>query len=404
MIKEAEKLKGTVFSDILDAEGNQYVDLVQEGGGVLGIALVGYTYILETAGIRFFHLAGTSAGAINTLVLAGIDSIGKSKSKIVLDVLAKQDLFDFVDGDPTLKKIIQKVIDGTPFKKMLWKLAWHFSKVKKALFINLGLNPGNAFEKWIEKVLRESPQKITTIGELIDKRGKKYFPEGMINRISGQPIPDEYAHIHVITADLTTQSKVQFPKMAHLYWGDKVREISPARMVRASMSVPFFFIPFEIDNIPGAGEPASEEWIKYTNFHGPIPKKVKFVDGGMISNFPINVFHSKGGNAPRKPTFGVKLSSYREECTNIDDLGDFVGSMVSTMRHDADNEFLIQNPDFQKLICFIDADKDFNWLNFKMDDESKKRLFLLGARKGLEFLSKFNWEEYKKLRLQQVNA
>jgi len=404
MIKEAEKLKGTVFSDILDSEGNQYVDLVQEGGGVLGIALVGYTYILETAGIRFFHLAGTSAGAINTLVLAGIDGIGKAKSKAVLDVLAKQDLFEFVDGDPTLKKIIQKVIDGTPFKKMLWKLAWNFSKVKKALFINLGLNPGNEFEKWIEKVLRESPQKITTIGDLIVKRGKKYFPEGMINRITGQPIPDEYAHIHVITADLTTQSKVQFPKMAHLYWGEKVREISPARMVRASMSVPFFFIPFEIDNIPGAGNPANDEWIKNTNFHGPIPKKVKFVDGGMISNFPINVFHSKSGAAPRKPTFGVKLSSYREECTTIDDLGDFVGSMVSTMRHDADNEFLIQNPDFQKLICFIDADKDFNWLNFKMDDESKKRLFLLGARKGLEFLSKFNWEEYKKLRLQQVNA
>ena len=404
MIKEAEKLKGTVFSDILDAEGNQYVDLVQEGGGVLGIALVGYTYILETAGIRFFHLAGTSAGAINTLVLAGIDGIGKAKSKAVLDVLAKQDLFEFVDGDPTLKKIIQKVIDGTPFKKMLWKLAWNFSKVKKALFINLGLNPGNEFEKWIEKVLRESPQKITTIGDLIDKRGKKYFPEGMINRITGQPIPDEYAHIHVITADLTTQSKVQFPKMAHLYWGEKVREISPARMVRASMSVPFFFIPFEIDNIPGAGNPANDEWIKNTNFHGPIPKKVKFVDGGMISNFPINVFHSKSGAAPRKPTFGVKLSSYREECTTIDDLGDFVGSIVSTMRHDSDNEFLIQNPDFKKLICFIDADKDFNWLNFKMDDESKKRLFLLGARKGLEFLSKFNWEEYKKLRLQQVNA
>jgi len=28
---------------------NQYVDLVQEGGGVLGIALVGYTSILENA-------------------------------------------------------------------------------------------------------------------------------------------------------------------------------------------------------------------------------------------------------------------------------------------------------------------------------------------------------------------
>jgi NTE family protein len=402
MLKEAEKLKTNVYSDIIDDEGNQYVDLVQEGGGVLGIALVGYTYILETARIRFFHLAGTSAGAINTLVLAGIDSIDKAKSKQVLDVLAKQDLFEFVDGDTSLKKIIQKVIDGTPLKKMFWKLAFNFPKVKKALFVNLGLNPGNAFEIWIEKVLRDSSNTITTVGELIDKRGKKYFPVGLKNRLTGELIPDDYAHVHIITADLTTQSKVQFPKMAHLYWGDKMWEISPAKLVRASMSVPFFFTPFEIDDIPDAGKPANDSWIKYTNFHGPIPKKVKFVDGGMISNFPINVFHSKSGNAPRKPTFGVKLSAYRDECSNIDDLGGFVGSMISTMRHDADNEFLIQNPDFQKLICFIDADKDFNWLNFKMSDESKKKLFLLGARKGLDFISNFKWDSYKNLRMQQL--
>ncbi|MCR6719123.1 MAG: patatin-like phospholipase family protein [Chitinophagaceae bacterium] len=57
-------------SDVTDNEGHQYVDLVQEGGGVLGIALVGYTYVLEKMGIRFFSMAGTSAGAINTLLLA----------------------------------------------------------------------------------------------------------------------------------------------------------------------------------------------------------------------------------------------------------------------------------------------------------------------------------------------
>lgn len=57
------------FSDVLDDEGHQYIDLVQEGGGVLGIALLGYTYVLEQIGIRFFSLAGTSAGAINTLLL-----------------------------------------------------------------------------------------------------------------------------------------------------------------------------------------------------------------------------------------------------------------------------------------------------------------------------------------------
>lgn len=397
MLKDAEKLKGRIYSDIIDEEGNQYVDLVQEGGGVLGVALVGYTYILETAGIRFFHLAGTSAGAINTLILAGIDTIDKAKSNQVLSVLAKQDLFEFVDGDPVLKEIIQKVIDGTPFKKVLGKLLWNIKKIKVALFDNLGLNPGEKFEKWIEKVLRESPNKITTIEELQEKRSKKYFPAGLQHRING-PIADERALIHIITADLTTQTKVEFPMMAHLYWGDKYKKQSPAKLVRASMSVPFFFIPFEISDIPDAGQPANESWIKHANFHGSIPQKVKFVDGGMISNFPINVFHAKPGNTPRKPTFGVKLSTYRDECANLDDLGGFVGSMISTMRHDSDNAFLIDNPDFQKLICFIDADKDFNWLNFKMSDEQKKKLFLLGAKKGLDFISNFNWENYKSLR------
>jgi NTE family protein len=398
IMHEAESLKDKIFSDVIDAEGHQYVDLVQEGGGVLGIALVGYTYILEVAGIRFFHLAGTSAGAINTLVLAGIDSIDKEKSKKVLDVLAQQDLFEFVDGDPALKNIVQRVIDGTPFKKVLAKLLWNLRKVKQALFVNLGLNPGKAFEEWIEKILIESPNKISTIKDLLEKRSRQFFPEGLINRRTGETITDEMALTHIITADVTTQSKVQFPKMGHLYWGEKVNETSPAKMVRASMSVPLFFVPFEIKNIPNAGEPASEEWIKLTNYFGPIPQKVKFVDGGMISNFPINVFHSKTGTIPRKPTFGVKLSAYREMFADVDDLGGFVGSMISTMRHDADNEFLLQNPDFRKLICFIDADKEFNWLNFKMEDEKKKKLFLLGAKKGLEFIKTFDWEGYKKIR------
>ncbi len=399
---EAKELKEKIFSDVIDSEGNQYVDLVQEGGGVLGIALVGYTYILETAGIRFFHLAGTSAGAINTLVLAGIDTIGKEKSKKVLDILARQDLFEFVDGDPVLKQIMQKIIDGTPFKKMLAKLLWNIRKVKQALFINLGLNPGRAFEKWIENVLEQSDQKIKTIDQLMQRRDSHHFPEGLIHRITGEPLTDNLAKLYIITADLTTQTKVMFPMMGHLYWGEKSGEVSPAKMVRASMSVPFFFVPFEIDNIPDTGKPASQEWIKNANYFGTIPQKVKFVDGGMISNFPINVFHTKSRRLPRKPTFGVKLSSYRRECADVDDLRGFIGSMINTMRHDSDNEFLLQNPDFRRLICFIDADVEFNWLNFQMSDEKKKKLFLLGARKALEFLKEFDWEEYKLIRQEGI--
>lgn len=46
--------RNLIISDVLDQAGHQYVNLVQKGGGVLGIALIGYTYTLEQMGIRFY--------------------------------------------------------------------------------------------------------------------------------------------------------------------------------------------------------------------------------------------------------------------------------------------------------------------------------------------------------------
>ena len=64
--------EGKHLSDIVDDHGFQYVDFVMEGGGVLGIALTGYTYVLEQAGIRFLGIGGTSAGSINALMIAAL--------------------------------------------------------------------------------------------------------------------------------------------------------------------------------------------------------------------------------------------------------------------------------------------------------------------------------------------
>lgn len=397
ILERARKLKQKKFSNIIDKEGNQYVDLVQEGGGVLGIALVGYTYVLEEAGIRFFGLAGTSAGAINTMAMAGTGKINERKSEKVLEAFTNKNLFDFVDGDPKLKRIAQEAIDGKPLKKLKWKLLLNIKKLKKALLEDLGMNPGDDFEKWIDGVLKNSDAHVKTIEELIELRRGKNFPEGLGNR-DGTPIKNDKALIHIITSDITTQTKVMFPIMAHLYWGQEYLKKSPALLVRASMSVPFFFKPFEVTNIPNAGKSADEEWDKWADYKGEIPKSVKFVDGGMLSNFPINVFHAKRGVKPSRPTFGVRLSSYRDKPAEVDDMGGFIGSLISTMRHDGDIEFLVSNPDFDKLICFIDADKDFKWLNFNMSEDRQKELFLLGAKKAITFIEGFDWEGYRELR------
>src|SRR5688572_30408439 len=99
------KDKPLIVSDVTDNTGHQYVDLVQEGGGVLGVALVGYTYVLEKLGLRFLKLAGTSAGAINTIMLASVDKKNRpeysgfeTKSEIILHEMLNYDLWRLVDG------------------------------------------------------------------------------------------------------------------------------------------------------------------------------------------------------------------------------------------------------------------------------------------------------------------
>ena len=166
------------------------------------------------------------------------------------------------------------------------------------------------------------------------------------------------------------------------------------------MAVPYFFYPYVVKNIPNQGKENQENWMKYAGYSGDVPPEVKFVDGGLLSNFPINIFHEK--KIPSRPTFGVRLSVYRKNYSQANGFFSFGGAMISTMRQIYDYDFILRNPDYKNLICHIDADDEFNWLNFNMEFSRQKELFLLGAKKGLEFLEKFNWEEYKKIRSQLI--
>ena len=383
--------EGKVYSDIVDVEGNQYVDLVQEGGGVLGIALVGYTYILEKAGIRFMSLAGTSAGAINTMMMAGLGEIQEKKSEKILTILSNQNLFDLVDGHKSIKKIINKVIKKE--KGIIWLLIWNARRIFNTMKKKLGLNPGTYFEDWITKEL--SNNDIHTINDLMELRKK--LPEGLKYTVDNSSVTNIEAKLAIISSDITTHTKAEFPKMKELYWLD-AENISPAKLVRASMSIPYFFEPFVVNNIPSAGEENNPAWDNYARYFGPVPPSVKFVDGGMLSNFPIDVFHRKDGGKPRMPTFGARLSTYRENYSETDSPMSMSMAMISTMRQIHDYDFLLKNPDFKLLICRIDADQEFNWLDFNMTKEQQIDLFILGAEKALEFLKGFDWTDYKEKR------
>ncbi len=392
ILLEVDKLKRAKkrFSDIEDAKGYQYVDLVQEGGGVLGIALVGYTYVLEKARIRFYNLAGTSAGAINTMMVAGLGKTEEAKSEKILEILSNKNLFELVDGEKMVRTLIRKFIRQE--SGMAWTIIWNIRKFYRILTFRLGLNPGDNFVQWINEEFHKVG--VKTMADIERLQNQK--PEGL-KHIGGYDITDMVPKLAIIAADITTHSKIEFPKMSELYF-DTPAAVKPSLLVRTSMSIPLFFEPVSFDKIPNEGVKNDPKWIEHCKYHGPVPGKASFVDGGLLSNFPINVFHKKGGGVPRKPTFGVRLSTYRKDYTEIKNMKSMMGSMINSMRQIYDYDFLRKNPDYSQLICHIDADKDFNWLDFEIERKEQINMFLHGAKQAVEFLQSFDWEKYKETR------
>ena len=401
IIKAAQKeSKGRHYSDIIDENGNQYVDFVMEGGGMLGIALVGYVYVLEKVGIRFLGLAGTSAGSINALLLAALGPPGEEKGRKLLQLLANKNFWDFVDGDSDAKDFISSWLKDRKIEKKI-KFLFKAAQVIDNFQEDMGLNPGSNFLMWIQSILRR--EGIFTTWDL--EYRMRTLPTGIAVRGGAEPFlksDDLFARLAIIAADVATETKVEFPRMAPLYW-ENPENVDPALFVRASMSIPYFFQPMEVKPLPKSRE-HEKMW---DTMAGLICKNEKrwpdrglFVDGGIISNFPINVFHDYS-QVPRCPTFGVKLQLDRR----LQDISGPVSlgmSIFNSARHALDYDFIAQNRDYQKLVQWIPAE-GFNWLDFGMSDPEKVNLFVHGAEEAQKFLKGFNWESYKKLRQSMID-
>jgi predicted acylesterase/phospholipase RssA len=196
--------------------------------------------------------------------------------------------------------------------------------------------------------------------------------------------------IAIVSSDITNGIKVEFPAMHKMYWGEDF-DISPARYVRASMSVHFFFKPFQVDYALSQRAVIENEWKCLLNIDKRLQDKDKhalMVDGGMLSNFPVNIFYNPSAPIPVKPTVGIKLEFEDEGKSNtIKTMGSFLGAIVSTVRYFYDREFISKHNIFKKTVRSIDTGKIF-WLNFDLSDKNKIELFFRGALTAAIFLVK----------------
>ncbi len=386
--------KELIISDIIDENGLQYVDLVQEGGGILGIALLGYTYVLEAMGIRFLSLGGTSAGAINSLLLAACGRPEEKRTEKLIELLANKDISEFMDGDDDARDFIKVLLDRD---RSTFRLVTEGLQVVDNFKEDLGLNPGKSFYDWLTKALHKFEIKDTA--GLLEKM--KSIPEHVRLRSDRNSIPisrnqelKNSVDLAIVAAEVGTETKVIFPAMRDLFYED-LDKVNPADFVRASMSVPLFFQPFRLQDIP-RGVDIQLRWKRAAKYLGDIPQDAIFVDGGIMSNFPIDLFHQLG-MVPRRPTLGVKLGLERRRLKKINNLTNLIAGCFDAARNLRDFEFVEKNQDFKNLVAYIDIGQ-INWLDFNVTDELKIELFQRGAQKAKDFLEKFDWAAYKKIR------
>ncbi len=245
----AARTGGTVVDGDLNA------DVVLEGGGVKGIGLVGALSVLMDAGYTFPRIAGTSAGAIVGALLASDTPPARMRS-----IMASTDYRLFQD---------ESWLDKLPGGKLI------------SLLVDDGIYEGEYFKSWLDEMLGD-----------VDTFDRLALPEDPDSSLP----PGQRYRLVVNVSDVSLGRLVRFPWDYQRVYGLEPGQQRIADAVRASMSIPFFFEPVHLE-------------YERTQAGSTKTARSVLVDGGMLSNFPIDIFDRRDGGTPRWPTFGIKLSS-----------------------------------------------------------------------------------------------
>ncbi len=227
------------------------IDLVLAGGGVKGIGLVGAVVKLMDAGYRAYRVAGTSAGSVVGSIVAASALDDRMTGEQVKELALSIDYRKFLDPGP---------LERVPLLGPAW-----------GILQGSGVYKGDYAHDFIAGELRNLG--VETFGDL---------------RLDDDQLPEERRYRLVVTAaDVTTGQLVRLPWDYRRVYGLDPDEQPVADAVRASMSIPFFFRPVTLTATSGLTSTR--------------------VDGGLLSNFPIDSLDRLDGKRPRWVTFGVTV-------------------------------------------------------------------------------------------------
>src|SRR5271154_2424735 len=321
-------------------------DFVLSGGGVKGLGLVGAVVALMDAGYAIKRVSGVSAGSLVGSILAAASN-----------------------GDQLTTDEIKELALTLPYRRFR-DPAGHLPVVGQAwgLVREAGIYRGDFAHDWVRAELKNLG--VTTFGDLaLD---------------DGQLIEEQRYRLVVTVTDVTTGQLVRLPWDYRRVYGLDPDDQVVADAVRASMSIPFYFRPVTLTNADG------------------VPSTL--VDGGVLSNFPIDSFDRLDRKPPRWPTFGVTVLPKLPEGNDqlIPGLGalrllgppSLLERLITTMFVGHDQTYL-NYPWVSSRAIRVDSTA-VNFLDFGITREDAEALYERGYAAGRAFEANWDWADYIK--------
>jgi NTE family protein len=315
-----------------------FADLVLEGGGVKGIALVGAISVLEERGFQFRRVAGTSAGAIvGSLVAAGAGA-----------------------GE------LEEIMRGVDYRRFQDGPRWRGLLVGKAaaLMFGQGIYDGQFVKDWL--------------GEHLGRLGVHTFADLPYDDPERLPDPQHAYRLVVMTCDISQGCLRRLPwEYGHYGLPHAGQPVVDA--VRASVSIPFFYKPARLTDADGR-----DSWL---------------VDGAMLSRCPTGMFDAPPGLEPRWPTFGIRLGAAPGPVSEVSDTKSMSRAMLNTMTGFYDRMGIDDVAAAARTIV-IDTGT-VRATDFDLDLGTQDLLFRKGREAAVDFLDGapgkpgWDWEAYK---------
>ncbi len=326
-----------------DTSTDLAADLVLEGGGVKGLALVGALEVLDQAGYRFPRVAGTSAGALVGAVVAALQRRGDDLSTLreialTLDYRKFRDRGLWIDPPGPLGLLA----DGI------------------AVVLEEGAYEGKYLRDWIRGVLKDLG--VETFGDL---RRDDAGDDGALHHRYG---------LVVTASDISRRRLLKLP-WDYADYGLDPDEQLVADAVRASASIPFFYEPVQLRGTHGTAT---------------------LVDGGLVSNYPISIFDRLDGETPRWPTIGVRLDALnltQEGSTDRVRGAAAMGVAVVATAIEACQAEHVLRPDNVARSITVTTD-GVSAIDFDLSREQQLELRSAGAEAAEEFLADWDWEQW----------